>query len=469
MTAAASLAELVEVAFWVWPWKLLPLAAGAVAAMASLAQIALVGRQRWHRRPASVSIDPAHPPVQRALEDLRAKLRALTLGALPDAVGIVEELIATAVALAASDIHLTPLARGLTVTMRVHGNLYAVETLPREASELVGNRLKVLARLQLHVRNVPQDGRIAFEIDGHVVEARMSTLPTEGGERIVLRLVEGTLSVPGLSSLGFSTEVGDGLRRLLSRPQGLVFVTGPVGSGKSTTLYAALAHIAQTRGETTTIVTLEDPIERRLPFAAQTQINPRAKMTFVSGLRSVLRQDPNVLMVGEIRDRETAEIAMQASLTGHLLLTTVHADDTTGPFARMIDMGIEPFLLASSVAGSLSQRLVRQLCPECRRPAQVAEAIVTQLRSLGVELDQAQYFEAVGCPGCEQQGFVGRAAIAELLLVDANVCTELHDGCPARIMRQRAIERGMTPLLMDGMRLARLGQTTLIEVLRVAG
>jgi general secretion pathway protein E len=469
MPAAASIAELVEVAFWVWPWKLLPLAVGAVAVMAGLAQIGLIWSRLRYRRPPSVSIDQAHPPVQRALEELRAKLRARILGASPDAVGIVQELLATAVALAASDIHLTPLTRGLSVTMRVHGNLHVVETLPCETSELVSNRLKVLARLEIHVRNLPQDGRIAFEIDGRLVEARMSTLPTEGGERIVLRLVEGTLTIPGLPSLGFSSEVADGLRRLLSRPQGLVFVTGPVGSGKSTTLYAALSHIAQTRGETTTIVTLEDPIERRLPFAAQTQINPRTKMTFASGLRSVLRQDPNVLMVGEIRDRETAEIAMQASLTGHLLLTTVHADDATGPFARMVDMGIEPFLLASSVAGSLSQRLVRQLCPECRRPTPVAAATVTQLQSLGADLGQAKYFEAVGCPACEQQGFVGRMPIAELLLVDPVVCAEVHEGRPARIMRQHAIERGMTPLLIDGMRLAKQGETTLVEVLRVAG
>jgi general secretion pathway protein E len=249
---------------------------------------------------------------------------------------------------------------------------------------------------------------LVIELAGRVIEARISTLPTEGGERIVLRLVEGARSIPGFVSLGFSDEVASGLAQLLTRPQGLLFVTGPVGSGKSTTLYAILSHIYQTRGDNTTIVTLEDPIELRLPFAAQTQINARTKMTFANGLRSALRQDPNVLMVGEIRDRETADIAMQASLTGHLLLTTVHADDATGPFARMIDMGIEPFLLASSVAGCLSQRLVRRLCPKCRRPATADAASLAKYRAAGFDITVDGYFDAVGCDVCEQQGFVGR-------------------------------------------------------------
>jgi general secretion pathway protein E len=466
---AVSIAALIEGAFGAWPWRLLPITAVAIAAIAVLAQIGVACRGLRHRPKAPVVVDTTQSSVQVKLEDLRIKLRKLAQAASPDAVGIVEELIATAVALAASDIHLSPLARGLTITIRVHGNLHAVETLPHETSELVSNRLKVLARLDLHVRSVPQDGRLTVEIRGRTIEARISTLPTEGGERIVLRLVEGARSVPGFLSLGFSTEVAQGLSQLLSRPQGLLFVTGPVGSGKSTTLYAALSHIYQTRGETTTIVTLEDPIELKLPFAAQTQINPRTKMTFATGLRSALRQDPNVLMVGEIRDRETADIAMQASLTGHLLLTTVHADNATGPFARMIDMGIEPFLLASSVVGSLSQRLVRKLCPDCRRPVAVDETTRVKFRSLGIELDSSTYYEPAGCDVCEQQGFVGRTPIAELLLVEAHIRAELHQGCPAEIIRQRAIERGMTPLGMDGLRLAKTGETTLTEVLRVAG
>lgn len=467
--AITSIGALAEQAFGQWPWKMLPILAVVTLAIVGVARLGLLWRRLAHRPRTAACIDATHPPVQAALDDLRAKLRELSQRTSPDAVSMVEELMATAVALAASDIHLSPLARGLSVTMRVHGSLLAVETLPREGSELVVNRLKVLARLDLHVRSVPQDGRIAFEIGGHLVEARISTLPTEGGERVVLRLVEGSRSVPGLASLGFSSEVQQGLCQLLSRPQGLLFVTGPVGSGKSTTLYAALTHISQTRGDTTNIVTLEDPIELRLPFAAQTQINLRASMTFASGLRSVLRQDPNVLMVGEIRDRETADIAMQASLTGHLLLTTVHADDSTGPFARMVDMGIEPFLLASSVAGCLSQRLVRALCPECRRPVGADAATISRFQALGCELAPSGYYEPVGCAVCQGSGYVGRTPIAELLLVDGNVRSELHDGCPATVMRQHAIDRGMTPLFLDGLRRAKQGETTLAEVLRVAG
>jgi type II secretory ATPase GspE/PulE/Tfp pilus assembly ATPase PilB-like protein len=469
MPTAASIASLLEQALGAWPWRALPIAGAVLLAMVCLGQITilLIGRRKQPKE--DVRVDFTHLSIQAALGELREKLAKLALGVRPNAVGIVEELMATAVALGASDIHLSPLSNGLSITIRVYGNLHAVSNLPSEASSLVCNRIKVLARLDLHLRSLPQDGRLVTQIGGRTVEARISTLPTEGGERIVLRLVEGGRSVPGLAALGFSTQASDGLAQLLSRPQGLLFVTGPVGSGKSTTLYAALTHIYQTRGATTTLVTLEDPIELKLPFAAQTQINSRAKMTFASGLRSALRQDPNVLMVGEIRDRETADIAMQASLTGHLLLTTVHADDSTGPFTRMIDMGIEPFLLANSVAGVLSQRLVRKLCPACRRLATPDVAIVARFRALGCDVDRTKCFEPAGCSLCENDGYAGRIPIAELLLVDASVRTELHEGCPAEVIRQRAVARGMTPLLADGLRLVELGETTLAEVLRVAG
>jgi general secretion pathway protein E len=465
---ALTISKWFNLAFGEWPWKLLPLTIVALVAVAGAARLALMWFSRRAGDDRNAPLDPGNASVSEALAELRVALRRLTANT-PDAIGIVEQLLTTAAAIGASDIHLSPLARGLSITLRVYGNIHVVETLPRETSALVCNRLKVLARLDLHQRAIPQDGRLTLELRGQILEARISTLPTEGGERIVLRLVEGARSIPGFTSLGFSDEVTNGLAQLMVRPQGLLFVTGPVGSGKSTTLYAALSHIYQSRGENTTIVTLEDPIELRLPFAAQTQINTRTNMTFANGLRSALRQDPNVLMVGEIRDRETADIAMQASLTGHLLLTTVHADDATGPFARMIDMGIEPFLLASSVAGCLSQRLVRKLCPECRRPVPADPALIARCRTAGVEATAEAYFEAVGCESCERQGFVGRIPIAELLTVDTHVRSELHQGCPAEVMRQHAIARGMTPLLSDGLRLASAGHTTLAEVLRVAG
>jgi general secretion pathway protein E len=382
---------------------------------------------------------------------------------------LIESLLSTAMALEASDVHLSPLSRGLQISIRVHGGIYQVDTLPKEASALVANRLKVLAKLDLHVRDVPQDGRLVLSLAGRTLEARISTLPTEGGERLVLRLVQGSRAIPGLSQLGFTRETEDQLAQLLARPQGLIFVTGPVGSGKSTTLYASLAHIARTRGDTTNIVTLEDPIELRLPFATQTQINHRTNLTFASVLRSVMRQDPNVLMVGEIRDRVTAEIAMQASLTGHLLLTTVHADDAIGPIGRLMEMGVEPFALSGSIAGSLSQRLVRLLCPNCRRSSPLSAQLIDRFGRLGMTLPEAEYFEADGCERCDHQGYVGRGVISELLVADASLRQQLHEGASMEALRRGAIARGLVPLVEDGLRRALHGDTTLAEILRVAG
>jgi general secretion pathway protein E len=286
---------------------------------------------------------------------------------------------------------------------------------------------------------------------------------------VVLRLVRGGRGVPQLESLGFSELVTQNLQQLLTRPQGLIFVTGPVGSGKTTTLYAALDHIARSRGTTTSLVTLEDPIELELPFATQTQMNAKTGMTFASVLRSVLRQDPNVLMLGEIRDPETADIAMQAALTGHLILTTVHADGAAGPFARLIDMKIEPFLLASGTIGSLSQRLVRTLCTACRVPATPEPIHQERFQRLGIALPSGTYYEPKGCELCEMQGFVGRAPISELLVVTGPLREAVHQSLPTESIRAVAAGQGMVPLLSDGLRLAQMGETSLTEVLRVAG
>jgi general secretion pathway protein E len=381
----------------------------------------------------------------------------------------VQELMRGAMAVRASDIHFSPLAAGLQVTYRVHGTLHEVTTIKNELAGRVVNRIKVMSRLDLHVRANPQDGRLVTRIGTQTVEARVSTLPTEGGERVVLRLVRGGRGVPQLESLGFSPAVTSNLQQLLSRPQGLIFVTGPVGSGKTTTLYAALDHIARSRGTTTSLVTLEDPIELELPFATQTQMNTKTGMTFASVLRSVLRQDPNVLMLGEIRDPETADIAMQAALTGHLILTTVHADGAAGPFARLIDMKIEPFLLASGTIGSLSQRLVRTLCTACRLPAEPEPIHRERFQRLGVTLPEQIYYEPKGCELCEMQGFVGRAPISELLVMNGTLRDIVHQSLPTDSIRQAAIQQGMVPVLLDGLRLAQAGDTSLTEVLRVAG
>jgi general secretion pathway protein E len=407
--------------------------------------------------------------LQKVMLQVRKRLENCLVPTRPDIVSAVEELIRGAMTVRASDIHFSPLSAGLQVTYRVHGTLHEVTTVNHDLSGQVVNRIKVMSRLDLHVRSTPQDGRLVAQIGNSTVEARVSTLPTEGGERVVLRLVRGGRGVPQLESLGFSELVTQNMQQLLARPQGLIFVTGPVGSGKTTTLYAVLDHIARTRGTTTSLVTLEDPIELELPFATQTQMNAKTGMTFASVLRSVLRQDPNVLMLGEIRDPETADIAMQAALTGHLILTTVHADGAAGPFARLIDMKIEPFLLASGTIGSLSQRLVRTLCTACRTPAAPEPIHQERFRQFGVTLPDCTFYEPKGCELCEMQGFVGRAPISELLVMTAPLREAVHQSLPTESIREAAEGQGMVPLLLDGLRLAKAGETSLTEILRVAG
>ncbi len=450
-------------------WRWLPIAASC----SLLLGFGLTGaRHLLSRRPAFAHLKLGELDVenlQQVIREIRQRLTQCLDFDHPDIVSAVQELMRGAIAVRASDIHFSPLSAGLQVTYRVHGTLHEVTTIANELAGRIVNRIKVMSRLDLHVRSNPQDGRLVTRIGTHIIEARVSTLPTEGGERVVLRLVRGGRNVPQLESLGFSGLITEQLQQLLARPQGLIFVTGPVGSGKTTTLYAALDYIARSRGTTTSLVTLEDPIELELSFATQTQMNAKTGMNFASVLRSVLRQDPNVLMLGEIRDPETADIAMQAALTGHLILTTVHADGAAGPFARLIDMKIEPFLLASGTIGSLSQRLVRTLCLACRAPAEPEPMHRERFNRLGVELPACQYYEPKGCELCEMQGFVGRAPIVELLLMSGALREAVHQCLPTESIRKAAYDQGMVPLLRDGLRLAEAGETSLTEVLRVAG
>jgi general secretion pathway protein E len=349
------------------------------------------------------------------------------------------------------------------------GELYEAAHLELRWCQPFATRIKVLARLETHISMRSQDGRLVMTLDGGTIEARVSTLPTETGERVVLRIVRGSRSVPGLLSLGFSEATGLGLVDVLSRPQGLLFVTGPVGSGKTTTLYAALKHLVDSRGRTTSVVTLEDPIELELPFATQTQIHARSGRTFASTLRSVLRQDPNVLMVGEIRDQETAEIATQAGLTGHLILTTIHADGAAGPFARLVDMNVEPFAVASATLGCLSQRLLRSLCTACRREERPETIVTERFERSGVPVPVATYYAPVGCEYCEGHGYAGRTPIAELLVMDAELRQAVTQRRTTAEIIELARRRTFVPLLEDGLARASRGETSLAEVLRVAG
>jgi type II secretory ATPase GspE/PulE/Tfp pilus assembly ATPase PilB-like protein len=450
-------------------WELFPHVLGAAAVAALLLtlapRVARGARQSRSALPETSERGPLHQRVAVIGERVEAHLR----GGQGDIVRAFDDLVRGALSVGASDIHFSPTPEGLRLTYRVQGTLYPIARLGLEYAPRLTTRVKVLARLDTYVHAVPQDGRLIVTIDGAIVEARVSTLPTETGERVVLRFVRGVQGAPDLASLGFSDDLVKRVQDLLERPQGLVFLSAPVGSGKTTTLYAAMKHVAEKRGRTTTLVTLEDPIELELPFATQTQMHRRSGMTFAATLRSVLRQDPNVLMLGEIRDRETAEIAMQAGHTGHLILTTVHGDGAAGAFARMTDMGVQPYLLASATIGSLSQRLVRTLCTACRREAPVDLALVGRLEELGLSLPDGKYFEAVGCDYCEGTGFAGRAPIAELLVASTRVRSAIQGQATTETIEAIAREEGMVPLVLDGLTRAARGETPVSEVLRVSG
>ncbi|MCC6216826.1 MAG: type II/IV secretion system protein [Polyangiaceae bacterium] len=448
-------------------------AAGAGAALLGLAAASQLASGWFPRVRPRGTVDEAEGDAGASVTELVAAVQRRVAEALdrpePDIIAAFDVLLGGALRIGASDLHLSPTPDALRATYRVQGTLREAAVARPEIAPLLSTRVKVLARLDTYIHGKPQDGRLVTTLAGSPVEARVSTLPTEAGERIVLRFLRGGAVTPEIETLGFAEDVRAKLVEMLARPQGLLFVTGPVGSGKTTTLYAALQHIARTRGSTTTMVTLEDPIELQLPFATQTQMNPRAGMTFAGTLRSVLRQDPNVLMLGEIRDRETAEIAMQAGLTGHLILTTVHGDSAAGAFARLIEMDVEPFVLASASIGSVSQRLVRLLCTACRRPADPEPIHVERFARQGLALPKAQYWEPVGCTFCEGLGFAGRAPIAEVMLVTPALRQAVHQRRPTAEIQQLAITEGMRSFLVDGLERAVAGETSLTEVLRVSG
>jgi general secretion pathway protein E len=406
--------------------------------------------------------------VREAVQEVARRVESCLARPKPDIIATFNEVMRGAMRVAASDVHVTPAPETFRVVYRVQGTLHEVAILPKEHLPALATRVKVLARLDTYIRETPQDGRLVMEFDSGALEARVSTLPTETGERIVIRLLRGGRSVSDLAGLTFGEDVERGIAELLRRPQGLIFVTGPVGSGKTTTLYAAMKHIAETRGKTTSLVTLEDPIELELPFASQTQMHKRKGVTFASVLRSVLRQDPNVLMVGEIRDRETAEITVQAGLTGHLILTTVHANSAVGAFARLLDIQVEPFAVASASIGALSQRLVRTLCTACRVETPANQREIETFARNGVTLPSQPFFTAPGCDFCEGQGYTGRLPIAELLIIDSEIEHAITERRTTTEIQELALARGMKPLLADGLRRALLGETSLAEVLRVA-
>jgi len=364
---------------------------------------------------------------------------------------LINALLTQALRDGASDIHIEPFETRSVVRLRIDGTLRDLIEPARALHAAIVSRVKIMAQLDIAEKRLPQDGRITLRVAGKPVDVRVSTIPTGHGERVVLRLLDKQAGRLDLTRLGMDEAALVQIDRLIREPHGIVLVTGPTGSGKTTTLYAALSRLD---AAALNIMTVEDPIEYDLDGISQTQVNARIEMTFARALRTILRQDPDVVMIGEIRDLETAQIAVQASLTGHLVFATLHTNDAVSAVTRLVDMGVEPFLLASSLIGVAAQRLVRLLCMECRKP---------------FIQDGETFHSPQACPACNRTGYRGRTGIYELLAVDDDLRRLIHDRASERTLREHAIACGMRSLREDGMRWARQGTISLEEVVRVTG
>ena len=397
-----------------------------------------------------VGLKPGQVPELKQLKGLVSE---------PPVVRLVNLLLSDAIQARASDIHLEPEKEFLKVRFRVDGILREATTLPKHLEPAVISRIKILADLDIAERRKPQDGRFRIATEGHEVDLRVSVMPAIDGETVVLRLLDATGIQMGLNELGMEPELLSRFETLLHRSWGIILVTGPTGSGKTTTLYASLATL---NAKERNIITIEDPVEYRLPGVRQIQINPAVDLTFANGLRSILRQDPDVIMVGEIRDRETAEIAIQAALTGHLVFSTLHTNDAPTAVTRLIDMGIEPFLIASSVIGVAAQRLVRVLCPECKGSDPAQAEVAKRLKPI----PSGNWMKGKGCRKCSETGFRGRVGIFELMVTDEEIGRLTIAKASAAQIRDRAVAAGMRTLREEGILKAARGVTTMDEVLR---
>lgn len=375
---------------------------------------------------------------------------------------LINAMLSEAIKEGASDIHVETFERALVIRFRIDGVLREILKPNRQLASLLISRIKVMSKMDIAEKRIPQDGRISLRIGGRGVDVRVSTLPSSFGERVVMRLLDKNNAKLELKQLGMTQANRNKMSSLIHKPHGIILVTGPTGSGKSTTLYAALSAI---NSKDRNILTVEDPIEYQLEGIGQTQVNPKVDMTFSRGLRAILRQDPDVVMIGEIRDLETAQIAVQASLTGHLVLSTLHTNTAVGSVTRLRDMGLEPFLLSSSILGVLAQRLVRTLCPDCReaRPPTDREAEQMELESV---VDVEHIYNAKGCEHCNFTGYRGRTGIHELLLVDEEVRDMIHCGAGEQAI-ERYIRQSTPSIRQDGIAKVVQGMTTLEEILRV--
>jgi type IV pilus assembly protein PilB len=379
-------------------------------------------------------------------------------------VRLVNQIILQAIRQRASDIHIEPQESRMRVRYRIDGILYNVMTPPRDIQAAVISRIKIMAEIDIAERRRPQDGRIAFKVDEREYDLRVNTMPTVFGEKVVMRILDKSAMMVGIDKIGLLPDTHRRFEQMMGKPYGIILLTGPTGSGKSTTLYSMLNRLNSTERN---IITIEDPVEYHLPGINQVQVNPKAGLTFATGLRAFLRQDPDIIMVGEIRDEETARIAIHAALTGHLVLSTLHTNDAPGAVTRLVDMGIESFLVASSVIGVVAQRLVRVLCDRCK---EAYSAPPDLLRRLGVgetgHHAPVTFYRAVGCEFCNAVGYRGRTGIFEIMILDEVLRDLVAKEAPAAAIREAAVARGMRTLGEDGLEKILLGITTPEEVLR---
>jgi len=363
----------------------------------------------------------------------------------------------------ASDIHFEPFEHEFRIRLRIDGSLYEMAPPPKNLASAVIARVKVLSSLNIAERRVPQDGRIKTTISGRQIDLRVSTLPTQFGESVVLRILDKTVVNLSLEALSMHDDIKEGIRAMVSRPNGIFIVTGPTGSGKTTTLYSALREV---NTEDVKILTAEDPVEYEVEGIMQVPINHQVGLTFAAALRSFLRQDPDTIMVGEIRDLETAQIAVQASLTGHVVLSTLHTNDAPGAVTRLIDMGLEPFLISASLEGVLAQRLLRRVCKTCRTAYEPDKDVVNMLDVDALEIANKKFYYGKGCADCNRSGYKGRQGLFELMTITDQLRSLITQKAPTLVLKQKAIESGMRPLREDGLRCIFDGHTSIEEVLK---
>ena len=402
--------------------------------------------------------------VLEEVRQLQGREDLLDVASRAPVIKLVNLILFEAVKAQASDVHVQPYEETLVIRMRIDGVLYDSFDVPKNLQNEITSRIKVMGRMNIAEKRLAQDGRATVKVGDRIIDLRLATLPTSCGERVVIRLLDKSLRRYRLSDLGMDAPTTAAFRELVRSEHGIVLVTGPTGAGKTTTLYAALEEINRKERN---IITLEDPIEYALEGVSQTQVSEKKGMTFVSGLRSVLRQDPDIIMVGEIRDQETAIMAIQSALTGHLVFSTLHTNDAASAISRLLDLGIEPYLLASSLIGVLAQRLVRQVCPDCAAPATPSAADLRRLQRDTVPDDTARMKIGAGCVACRNTGYRGRLGIFEMLVVDDAIGRCIQARATASQIKAAAVQGGMKPLRDDGLAKVLAGTTTIDEVVRV--